>query len=186
MMAFDYILGNNWCIWQMQMLGNTSDIVSVFCLWIGEYQVKKCLLSAEATQDLLICFLWVLKNIDERFLRSWWSDVTPVRLAQVLEVLYVCESNFEYKVLLNCCCLLMCCAVYMKTVACTGCVAIVVVDINVDRGAEYCDERFCLCVCARVCVFVCPRSRLRNYRSDLHQIFSARYLWAWLRCPLVA
>jgi len=78
--------------------------------------------------------------------------MTPVRLAQVLEVLYVCESNFEYKVLLNCCCLLMCCAVYMKTVACTGCVAIVVVDINVDRGAEYCDERFCLCVCARVCV----------------------------------
>jgi len=32
-----------------------------------------------------------------------------------------------------------------------------------DRGAEYCDER--------VCVFVCPRSYLHNYMSDLHQIF---------------
>ena len=32
-----------------------------------------------------------------------------------------------------------------------------------DRGAEYCDERVCLCV------FVCPRSYLRNYTSDLHQ-----------------
>ena len=29
-----------------------------------------------------------------------------------------------------------------------------------DREAEYCDER--------VCVFVCPRSYLRNYTSDLH------------------
>ena len=28
-----------------------------------------------------------------------------------------------------------------------------------DRRAEYCDER--------VCVFVCPRSYLRNYTSDL-------------------
>ena len=32
-----------------------------------------------------------------------------------------------------------------------------------DRGAEYCDERVCLCVC------VCPRTYFRNYTSDLHQ-----------------
>ena len=32
---------------------------------------------------------------------------------------------------------------------------------------EYCNERVCLCVC----VFVCPRSYLRNHTSDLHQIF---------------
>jgi len=67
-------------------------------IWIVLRQAKKCLLSAEATQDLLICFLWVLKNIDERLLRSWWSSMPASRLAQVLEVLYVCESNFEYKV----------------------------------------------------------------------------------------
>ena len=41
-----------------------------------------------------------------------------------------------------------------------------------DRGAEYCDERVCL----SVCVFVCPRSYLWNYTSDLHQIFCACYL----------
>jgi len=34
-----------------------------------------------------------------------------------------------------------------------------------DRAAEYCDDRVCLCV------FVCPRSYLRNYTSDLHQFF---------------
>ena len=33
-----------------------------------------------------------------------------------------------------------------------------------NRGAEYCDERVC------VCVFVCPRSYLRSYKSDLNQI----------------
>ena len=38
--------------------------------------------------------------------------------------------------------------------------------------AEYCDERVCLCVC----VFVCPRSYLRNYTSDLRRIFCACYL----------
>jgi len=32
-----------------------------------------------------------------------------------------------------------------------------------DREAGYCDER--------VCVFVCLRLYLRNYRSDLRQIF---------------
>jgi len=36
-----------------------------------------------------------------------------------------------------------------------------------DSGAEYCDERVCLCVC----VFVCPRSYLRNYTSNRHRIF---------------
>jgi len=112
--------------------------------------------------------------------------MTPVRLAQVLEVLYVCESNFEYKVLLNCCCLLMCCAVYMKTVACTGCVAIVVVDINVDRGAEYCDERFCLCVCARVCVCLSVHDHVFGTTGPiftkffLHVIYGHGHLWASL------
>jgi len=33
----------------------------------------------------------------------------------------------------------------------------------------------CVCVCVCVCEFVCPRSYLRNYTSDLHQIFCACY-----------
>ena len=43
-------------------------------------------------------------------------------------------------------------------------------------SAEYCHERVCLCVR----VFVGPRSYLRNYSSDLHQIYCACYLWPWL------
>jgi len=36
-----------------------------------------------------------------------------------------------------------------------------------DRAAKYCDKHAC------VCVFVYLRSYLRNYTSDLHQIFCA-------------
>ena len=36
-----------------------------------------------------------------------------------------------------------------------------------DRKAEYRGERVCVSLCARV--FVCPRSCLRNYASDLRQ-----------------
>jgi len=31
--------------------------------------------------------------------------------------------------------------------------------------------RACVCVCVCVCVFVCPRSYLQNYTSDLQLIF---------------
>jgi len=44
----------------------------------------------------------------------------------------------------------------------------------VDRGAEY-----CLFVC--VCVCICPRSYLRNYTSDLHQIFLCMFPMAVAR-----
>ena len=46
-----------------------------------------------------------------------------------------------------------------------------------DSGAEYCYER--------VCVFVCPRSYLRNYKSDLHQ-FLCMLPMAVARPPLAA
>jgi len=39
-----------------------------------------------------------------------------------------------------------------------------------DRRAEYCNEHVCLSVC--LCLFVCPRSYLRNYTSDLHHFFA--------------
>jgi len=48
-----------------------------------------------------------------------------------------------------------------------------------DRGAEYCDERFCL----SLCVFICLPS---YHTSDLHQMFCACYLWPLLGPPLAA
>ena len=56
------------------------------------------MLSAESTRNLLLCFLWVVKNMDQRVLRQWWADLPAPRLAQLLDVLYLAISNFEYKV----------------------------------------------------------------------------------------
>ena len=61
-------------------------------------QNRKSMLSPEATRNLLVCFLWVLKNVDRRTLKQWWSDMPMSRLNQLLEILYYCVSNFEYKV----------------------------------------------------------------------------------------
>ena len=44
-----------------------------------------------------------------------------------------------------------------------------------DRGAEYCDER----VCVSLCVFVCPRSYLRNTRPIFTNILFMR-----VTCPI--
>ncbi|KAG0420649.1 hypothetical protein HPB47_003371, partial [Ixodes persulcatus] len=54
-------------------------------------------LKEEATKHLLACFLWVLKNADQRTLRHWWADWPPQRLNQLLDILYICISCFEYK-----------------------------------------------------------------------------------------
>ena len=53
-----------------------------------------------------------------------------------------------------------------------------------NRRAEYCDERVCLSV--RGCVFASPWSYIRNYPSDLHQIFCECYLRPWLGPALAA
>ncbi|KAG8196069.1 hypothetical protein JTE90_007809 [Oedothorax gibbosus] len=61
------------------------------------FQNRKQLLKADATKHLLMCVLWVLKNVDRKVLRSWWIDWKPQKLHQLLEVMYICISCFEYK-----------------------------------------------------------------------------------------
>ncbi|XP_076463063.1 dedicator of cytokinesis protein 7-like isoform X1 [Babylonia areolata] len=60
-------------------------------------RLRKSPINAEATRNLLMCFLWVLKNSELSFLRQWWNDMPINRLARILEVLYLAVSNFEYK-----------------------------------------------------------------------------------------
>ncbi|XP_066997234.1 dedicator of cytokinesis protein 7 [Anabrus simplex] len=54
-------------------------------------------LSNDTTRNLLICFLWVIKNVDKNILKQWWMELPSQRLHQLLEVLYICISCFEYK-----------------------------------------------------------------------------------------
>ena len=59
---------------------------------------RKGQLSEEATRNLMACFLWVVKNVDQHILHTWWSDMSMARLNQIIDVLYFCVSIFEYKV----------------------------------------------------------------------------------------
>ncbi|KAI0241313.1 Dedicator of cytokinesis protein 7 [Lamellibrachia satsuma] len=58
---------------------------------------RKGQLSEEATRNLMACFLWVVKNVDQHILHTWWSDMSINRLNQIIDVLYFCVSIFEYK-----------------------------------------------------------------------------------------
>ena len=50
------------------------------------------------TRHLLICFLWVLKNVDKAILKQWWIELPHNRLQTLLEVLRITLSCFQYKV----------------------------------------------------------------------------------------
>ncbi|CAM1319326.1 DOCK6 (predicted) [Pycnogonum litorale] len=60
-------------------------------------QNSRCNLGAEATRNLLACFLWVLKNVEDGVLVDCWLDLSFNRLHQLLEILYIAVSCFEYK-----------------------------------------------------------------------------------------
>ncbi|XP_032903041.1 dedicator of cytokinesis protein 7-like isoform X1 [Amblyraja radiata] len=56
------------------------------------------IMSAELTQTVLFCFLWVLKNADEAALREWIADLPAQQLLGLLDLLDLCVSTFEYEV----------------------------------------------------------------------------------------
>jgi hypothetical protein len=62
------------------------------------FQNRKYGLSSETTRNLLICFLWIIKNVDKSVLKQWWTELPSQRLHQLLELLNICISCFEYKV----------------------------------------------------------------------------------------
>ena len=62
------------------------------------FQGRRPTLHQDDTRNLLICMLWLLKNVDESILRQWWSELSMSKLQQILEALHLVTSNFEYKV----------------------------------------------------------------------------------------
>ena len=56
------------------------------------------MLGPVSTRNLLICFLWVVKNIDQELVSSWWYTLSITRLNSLLNVLDLCVSCFEYRV----------------------------------------------------------------------------------------
>ncbi|XP_041104640.1 dedicator of cytokinesis protein 8-like isoform X1 [Polyodon spathula] len=54
-------------------------------------------LTAETSRNLLICFLWIMKNADQNLVQKWAMDLPSSQLNRLLELLYICVSCFEYK-----------------------------------------------------------------------------------------
>ncbi|XP_073227641.1 dedicator of cytokinesis protein 7-like isoform X3 [Porites lutea] len=63
---------------------------------IASQKSKPQQLSLEATRNLLVCLLWVLKNMDSQILKDWWADQPSSRLGLLLDVLRLCVTLFEY------------------------------------------------------------------------------------------
>ncbi|KAJ8040484.1 Dedicator of cytokinesis protein 7 [Holothuria leucospilota] len=54
-------------------------------------------LTEESTKDLLICFMWVIKNVDPATLQQWFGTITLQRLNQLLDLFFFSICAFEYK-----------------------------------------------------------------------------------------
>uniref|UniRef100_A0A4W5KBQ7 Dedicator of cytokinesis 8 n=1 Tax=Hucho hucho TaxID=62062 RepID=A0A4W5KBQ7_9TELE len=62
-------------------------------------------LSAETSRNLLLCFLWVMKNAERRLIQRWTADMPSAHLNRLLELLTICVSCFEYRVRMSAPCM---------------------------------------------------------------------------------
>lgn len=54
-------------------------------------------LTAETSRNLLVCFLWIMKNADQNLVQRWVVDMPSSQLSRLLELLTICVSCFEYR-----------------------------------------------------------------------------------------
>ncbi|XP_063962450.1 dedicator of cytokinesis protein 7-like isoform X1 [Lytechinus pictus] len=57
----------------------------------------KTSLSEESTRDLLMCFTWVIKNVDPMTLQQIWASQRVTRVNKMLDIMFYCIYCFEYK-----------------------------------------------------------------------------------------
>ncbi|RXN18411.1 dedicator of cytokinesis 8 isoform X1 [Labeo rohita] len=55
------------------------------------------MLTAETSRNLLMCFLWIIKNADQNLIQRWTVDMPSSQLSRLLELLAICVSCFEYR-----------------------------------------------------------------------------------------
>ncbi|XP_009581187.1 PREDICTED: dedicator of cytokinesis protein 8, partial [Fulmarus glacialis] len=54
-------------------------------------------LGPDTTRNILICFLWIMKNADQNLIQKWVADLPSMQLNRILDLLFICVSCFEYK-----------------------------------------------------------------------------------------
>lgn len=55
-------------------------------------------LSVDSTKNLLLCVLWLIKNISKQTLRHLFSSLSTMQINSFLDILYLSVSCFEYKI----------------------------------------------------------------------------------------
>ncbi|NXG40960.1 DOCK8 protein, partial [Psilopogon haemacephalus] len=58
---------------------------------------QSTMLGPDTTRNLLICFLWIMKNADQNLIQKWIADLPSMQLNRILDLLFICVSCFEYK-----------------------------------------------------------------------------------------
>lgn len=53
--------------------------------------------SLKTTQNILVCFMWILKNIDQKILFHIWSRWSFIKLNKILILIDLCINHFEYR-----------------------------------------------------------------------------------------
>ncbi|XP_060701989.1 dedicator of cytokinesis protein 7-like isoform X1 [Hemiscyllium ocellatum] len=64
---------------------------------IAGFSSPNATITAEVTQTLLFCLLWILKNADEATIKGWMQSLPTTQMLSFLELLDLCVSNFEYE-----------------------------------------------------------------------------------------
>ncbi|RVE53287.1 hypothetical protein evm_002120 [Chilo suppressalis] len=63
---------------------------------IGDQVNRFGVMSAEEVRDVLLCFLFVLKYLDEERLVEWWKTHSPAQQQAFFNVLEICGEQFQY------------------------------------------------------------------------------------------
>ncbi|XP_045515392.1 dedicator of cytokinesis protein 9 [Pieris brassicae] len=63
---------------------------------IGDQVNRFGVMSAEEVRDVLLCFLFVLKYLDEDRLVEWWRTYTSAQQQSFFNVLEICAEQFQY------------------------------------------------------------------------------------------
>ena len=58
---------------------------------------RKYPLREDTTKDLLLCFLWVVKNAPQDLVTQLWKELSIHRLGKLVDVLHLCIACFHYK-----------------------------------------------------------------------------------------
>ncbi|CAH0603294.1 unnamed protein product [Chrysodeixis includens] len=63
---------------------------------IGDQVNRFGVMSAEEVRDVLLCFLFVLKYLDDERLVDWWKSLSQAQQQSFFNVLEICAEQFQY------------------------------------------------------------------------------------------